>query len=275
MTSPSFAVLDQHFDPANNLASFAYTNALLNTLPTITTPVLHFWTLDDTLILGLKDQRLPYLDTALGYLRHQQAHYFVRNSGGLAVVSDAGILNVSLFLPATSDTLSVDAGYQQMTDLVTAAFPSLSIEAMEVPHSYCPGKFDLAVNGVKIGGMSQRRNPHGTVIMLYLSINGDQNARAQLVRAFYDHGLAGTPNKWGFPDVQSASMTTISALLPTPITLPAAKTLITQTYTHQANRSAQSLADHLHTTAFQEQLQHELAHMQQRQTKLPHPKEAF
>ena len=92
-------IFDQPLKPANNLSSFTYTNAILRASDQLPSPVLHFWTLEDTVILGLKDQRLPHLSTALNYLSNKGLHYFIRNSGGLVVASDSGILNFSIFLP--------------------------------------------------------------------------------------------------------------------------------------------------------------------------------
>ena len=64
-------LFDQPLKPANNLSSFTYTNAILRASDQLASPVLHFWTLEDTIILGLKDQRLPYLSTALNYLSNK------------------------------------------------------------------------------------------------------------------------------------------------------------------------------------------------------------
>ena len=57
-------IFDQPLKPANNLSSFTYTNAILRASDQLPSPVLHFWTLENTIILGLKDQRLPHLSTA-------------------------------------------------------------------------------------------------------------------------------------------------------------------------------------------------------------------
>lgn len=211
--------------PPNNISSFIYTNAILRSSEVLPTPLLHFWTLEETVILGLKDQRLPHLATALDLLRHRHHHYFIRNSGGLAVVSDNGILNCSLFFPwhLEKQQLMIDEAYQRMVTVVQAAFPELAIETGKVTHSYCPGSFDVQVNGQKIGGISQRRNMAGVVVMLYLSINGNQLSRGELIRDFYTAGLQSTPNKWYFPDVWPAAMTNISDLLGRPITIAEAQ----------------------------------------------------
>ena len=205
----------QPLSPADNLSSFIYTNALLRSASELKFPLLHFWTLEDTVILGLKDQRLPHLSTALASLTHRGFHYFMRNSGGLAVVSDDGILNLSIFYPwhLEDHELTIDEAYQRMVDLIQAAFPSLEIATGEITHSYCPGSFDISVNGQKIGGISQRRNKVGVTVMLYLSVCGNQQDRGKLIRDFYDTGLQQDQNKWHFPDVWPGAMTTVSKVL--------------------------------------------------------------
>lgn len=215
----------QPLRPQNNITSFIYTNAILRNSDALPTPLLHFWTLEDTVILGLKDQRLPHLTAALALLKRRQLHYFLRNSGGLAVVSNEGILNCSLFFPwhLEEHQLTIDEAYQRMVTVIQAAFPELAITTGEVTHSYCPGTFDVQVNGQKIGGISQRRNMDGVVVMLYLSVNGNQLARGELIRDFYTAGLQTTPNQWHFPDVWPAAMTTISDLLGQPLTVDAAQ----------------------------------------------------
>lgn len=205
----------QPLSPADNLSSFIYTNALLRSASELKFPLLHFWTLEDTVILGLKDQRLPHLSTALASLTHRGFHYFMRNSGGLAVVSDDGILNLSIFYPwhLEDHELTIDAAYQRMVNLIQAAFPSLEIATGEITHSYCPGSFDISVNGQKIGGISQRRNKVGVTVMLYLSVCGNQQDRGKLIRDFYDTGLQQDQNKWHFPDIRPGAMTTVSKVL--------------------------------------------------------------
>lgn len=231
------AEFNQPLRPANNLTSFIYTNALLRSSDALTGPLLHFWTLDKTVILGLKDQRLPHLADALKLCRQRGYHYFMRNSGGLAVVSDAGILNFSLFFPwhLEKRQLTIDEAYQRMITVIQAAFPELTITTGEVTHSYCPGTFDVQVNGQKIGGISQRRNQVGVVVMLYLSINGPQTQRGELIRDFYDAGLGDATNKWHFPDVWPTTMTTIADLLHQPLTVAEAQYRLEHVFSHRNN----------------------------------------
>src|SRR5690625_6460116 len=60
------------------------------------------------------------------------------------------------------------------------------IKAYEITNSYCFGDFDLSIEGKKIAGISQRRIKDGVAIMLYISVNGDQEQRAKMLKKFYD-----------------------------------------------------------------------------------------
>lgn len=251
-----------------NLA-FGYTNALLDLIPTLQAPILHFWEMQPTVILGLKDKRLPDLTAAIQRVRAHGYDWVMRNSGGLAVVADPGILNVSLFSPLTTPPISVDNAYEQMMALVRAAWPELTIKHFEVTHSYCPGDYDLSVDGRKIAGISQRRSPHALVTMLYLSVAGDQTARGQLIQDFYRAGLADQENTWGFPDVDPATMITTAKLLHQSMTLADAKQRFLNACTDAGLTVGHEQLDHLLTEPeFNTRLEHATAQMVRRQPRL-------
>lgn len=171
----------------------------------------HFWQLPDTLILGMKDTRLPDLKDALTEVKKAHFQPVIRNSGGLGVINDAGILNVSLIFPKDL-AASTDAAYILMQTLLQQAFPEHDIAAYEISDSYCPGSFDLSINGQKIAGTAQRRIKEGIAVMMYLSVNGDQQSRGELVRRFYQAGLKTAFGTNGYPAVNPESMTTLSAV---------------------------------------------------------------
>jgi len=212
------AIFQQNFTKDEAPLSFAHTNALL-AHPELHPPLmLHFWTADQTVILGMQDLKLPQLGHGLRVLASDGYGFFVRNSGGLAVIADRGVLNVSLFLP-NEDELSINSAYELMTQLFRTAFPSLPIATTEIVHSYCPGKYDLSVRGQKFAGMAQRRNRAGIVVMLYCSIFGNQDARCALLRRFYHEGKAAASSHFTFPVIRSETMTPLSDLLGPPLTL--------------------------------------------------------
>lgn len=251
-----------------NLA-FGYTNALLDLVPHLKQPILHFWTMQPTVIMGLKDKRLPALTAAIRAVQRYGYDYVLRNSGGLAVVADGGVLNVSLFSPLTTPPLSVEAAYAQMTQLVAAAWPELALEHYEITRSYCPGDYDLSVNGRKIAGIAQRRSTQALVTMLYLSVTGDQAMRGDLVRSFYLAGLDGQANDWHFPDVDPDVMTTTAALLNQPLTVAdAEQRFITAANTVGLHVSRAKLAAMMAEPRFTTILERATAQMARRQPRL-------
>lgn len=212
-TTNPITVISQRYAPSQKLDSFADTNTLLEYCDRYCRPFIHFWTTESpTLILGINDRHLPNLPAALHSLRSHQYDHFLRNSGGLAVISDPGILNISLFIPDPNQEYSVDAAYEMIANLMKQTFPTLTIATYEIVNSYCPGKFDLSVNGQKIAGIAQRRTRNAIVLMLYLSVNGDQNARSRTVADLYTAGNAYSQDRWHFPEVDPGVMTTVADL---------------------------------------------------------------
>ena len=129
----------------------------------------------------------------------------VRTSGGLAVVSDPNICNVSMF---TNEELTIDAGYEKMITFLQQIIPNTKLIAREVAASYCPGKFDLCINNKKIAGLSQKRLGQTTVIMAYISLSGNQSDRCTLIKEFYQLSKADNT----YPKIKNKSMTTLHDL---------------------------------------------------------------
>lgn len=211
--SSSFSVYDANDMPYKHqhMSHFALTDALIQYSGYKKQPVLHFWSTSPLVILGMMDTKLPYFKEALSLFEEKNHAYVVRNSGGLAVVSDPGVLNISLIFPEEETRLSINAGYERMHHLINQAFASFNkkIEAVEIPDSYCPGEYDLSIDGKKIAGISQRRIKGGIAIMIYLSVNGNQNKRAEMIHDFYEKGLQNEETKWHFPTVRPEVMTTL------------------------------------------------------------------
>ena len=112
----------------------------------------------------------------------------VRNSGGLAVVLDEGVLNLSLIFPEGKKRIGINQGYDAMWALVKEMFQGFDheIEAREIVGSYCPGSYDLSIDGKKFAGISQRRIRNGVAVQIYLCVNGSGARRAELIKQFYD-----------------------------------------------------------------------------------------
>lgn len=209
-------LLSHHYPADHNRDSFVHTNTLLKRPVALPPVFVHFWTTSQTVILGMQDLRLPQLPQALDTLRNW--HPFVRNSGGLGVVSDDLVLNCSLFLPAEA-SLSIQAAYQLMADLIGQALPEADLTIGEVAHSYCPGSYDLSINGQKFAGLAQRRTSQGIAVMAYLSVAGDQFKRGELMRRFYQAGGAIQAAKFHYPAIDPTCMNSLDQLLNQPLTV--------------------------------------------------------
>lgn len=173
------------------------------------------WVHYNTIVLGIQDTKLPFLEEGIEYLHQQNYHAIVRNSGGLAVVLDEGVLNISLILPEAEKGIDINRGYDAMWLLVRNMFADLNpnIEAREIEGSYCPGSYDLSIAGKKFAGISQRRLRKGIAVQIYLCVNGSGSERAELIKGFYKVAHKGEPTRFVYPVVTPHVMSSLSELL--------------------------------------------------------------
>lgn len=205
---------------------FALTDVLTTFSGINQQPIIHFWQLDQAMILGMKDTRVADLNSGLTALKQDGYNVVIRNAGGLGVIADEGVLNVSLILPnPTNKKMSIDEAYTLMWNWIKLAFEDSdhSIEAFEISESYCPGTFDLSINGKKFAGTAQRRVKDGTAIMLYISVNGNQQKRGESVRRFYKASLPESFGKNGYPPVDPTVMANLEDLLHKTLTVQEVK----------------------------------------------------
>jgi len=208
-------------EPNDALRSFAIDDAIATAVGNEeVAPTIRLWVHERTVVLGIPDSRLPHLNDGVQYLQEQGCNVIVRNSGGLAVLIDRGVLNMSLIVP-NNDSLSIHDGYDMMLDFIQKLFgPYTSqIKAYEIVGSYCPGDYDLSVRGIKFAGISQRRVRNGVAVQVYLDISGNSRERATIVKNFYERSMKGEPTTFTYPDVNPSVMGTISELVDAPFTV--------------------------------------------------------
>src|SRR5690625_4534432 len=142
-----FRLIDQtttkviHGIPNTAITSFAIDDALaLSVSDQSSPPILRLWSHPATVVLGIPDTRLPFIEAGIKLLTEQGYHVIVRNSGGLAVALDEGVLNMSLILPEVKH-LSIHDCYEAMVSFVQYMLKDLTndIKAFEIVDSYCPG----------------------------------------------------------------------------------------------------------------------------------------
>ena len=205
-----------------------------------TGPFVHFWTLEDIIILGMTDTKVPFLEEGLDRLRTHGFTPIVRQAGGLAVVSNEGILNISLLFKN-----------EQMPTITALG----GINAFEVSDSYCPGDYDLSIQGRKIAGIAQRRLKDVVCVSIYLSVFGDQHYRGQVVRDFYDHAIQGQETKWHFPTVNADSMWNIGDALGLSLTIEEVQIRVLQALTQMGCSLEETKIDFTLTPEFQKALE--------------------
>ncbi|WP_057760081.1 lipoate--protein ligase family protein [Cytobacillus praedii] len=179
------------------------------------------WVHEKTIVLGIQDTRLPFLEEGIDFLKKKGYQVIVRNSGGLAVVLDEGVLNISLIFPEGEKGIDINSGYDAMWMLIKEMFSDfpVDIEAKEIVGSYCPGSYDLSIGGKKFAGISQRRLRGGAAVQIYLCIDGSGSSRAELIEQFYQTAKKNTETKFHYPDIKPSVMASLSELLNTPLTV--------------------------------------------------------
>ncbi|MGO4937418.1 lipoate--protein ligase family protein [Fundicoccus sp. Sow4_H7] len=212
-----------HQDSGNS--ALAYQDSFLRYVPFLNqnqssknNAILHFYPLQkEAILLGSKDTRLKDVFSANQFLVDSGYDVLLRPHGGLAVVNEPGILNVGLVSDNQRYPLSIDLAYEQMVQLVQQSLSqwNIKVESYEIPDSYCPGRYDLVIDGLKIGGIAQRRFKTGITTAAYISVNGDQDARAELIRDYY---LIGQGDET-YPKVNPNVMTTLEKVIGEAITV--------------------------------------------------------
>lgn len=226
--------------PNDPFASFAIDDTIATTVgQNISPPTVRLWVHDKTLVLGIPDSRLPYIERGIEYVKDLGYNVIIRNSGGLAVLLDKGVLNLSLILPNKSE-LSIHDGYELMYQFIQYLFKEYTseIKAYEIIGSYCPGDYDLSIDGVKFAGISQRRVRDGVAVQIYIDVEGSSKERASIVKNFYELSTANKKTTYDYPDVNPNVMGTINDLLSTNISV---KELIVRIYHAISNHGSKNI----------------------------------
>lgn len=215
----------RYIDHSSGLApmqSFAFDDTFSESVgKDLSCNVVRTWIHQHTVILGIHDSRLPFLQDGIRYLTEERRYNaIVRNSGGLGVVLDQGILNISLLFKGKHD-ITIDEAFTVMYLLVSKMFEDedVEIETHEIERSYCPGKFDLSINGRKFAGISQRRVRGGIAVQVYLCVEGDGSERADMMKSFYKRALKGEETKFTYPNIDPQCMASLESLLGKAITV--------------------------------------------------------
>lgn len=125
LQQPNWRYYDQSISAKQRspLESFATDDTLCQLVgQLVSPPTVRTWVHEASVVLGIQDHRLPYVQQGMDLLKSRGYQPIVRNSGGLAVVLDEGVLNISIVLSEQMNSLSINDGYDVMVDLVKGLF---------------------------------------------------------------------------------------------------------------------------------------------------------
>ncbi|MDP5274690.1 lipoate--protein ligase family protein [Chengkuizengella axinellae] len=167
---------------------FAYDEMACKKVGLGQTPMIHVWRHHKGFVLGMRDWKLPYSKQAVDWLKQQGYDVMVRHSGGAAVPLDAGVLNISIILPKPVGEINIHHDFEIMYQCMKNTMRDFSqhINKGEVVGSYCPGDYDLSIDGFKFCGIAQRRQTKSFIVHAFVVIEGSGSDRAALVRDFYN-----------------------------------------------------------------------------------------
>ncbi|RKL67952.1 octanoyltransferase [Salipaludibacillus neizhouensis] len=216
LTRKNWLVLDQSVSglAMNPMYSFAMDDTLCRRISEMPeTGIARTWVHNKTIVLGIQDSRLPFINEGIAFLKKLGYEVIVRNSGGLAVVLDPEVFNLSLIFKEDRE-LTIDRGYDLMVAFTRALLHEVADEILdgEIKESYCPGRYDLSIGGRKFAGISQRRLRGGVAVQIYLAVSGSGFDRAALIREFYDRSVQDTTTKFDYPKIEPAKMASLEEL---------------------------------------------------------------
>ncbi|MGO4547120.1 biotin/lipoate A/B protein ligase family protein [Paenibacillus sp. 2TAB23] len=196
------------------LYAFALDELLCRTAGKGGPSILHLWRHSQGFVMGLRDSRLPRAAEAERMLQEKGWSTAVRNSGGAAVPLDPGVINLSLIMPKPSvDSFHFHEDFERMYGLIGAALQGTgcNVDKGEIAGAYCPGEFDLSINGFKFCGIAQRRQTHAYTVQAFIVAEGSGEERAQFVKSFYDHAANGAGSN-DYPEVMAGSTASLEQL---------------------------------------------------------------
>jgi hypothetical protein len=154
------------------------------------------WRSAPALIVSAKDTQMPDYPAAASRFAANGWPVATRRSGGGAFPVGPGTLQLAL-VSRYAAPLNFDAIYTQLAEAIIAALGDCGIvaEAGEVPGAFCGGRYDIAVCGRKIAGLSQRWQPcpagYCVIASAAVLVSGEPRDLTGIVNAF--HAAAGSP----------------------------------------------------------------------------------
>lgn len=156
------------------------------------------WETPQCLVVTKKETRFPNYEEAVIEMSKRKWLPIVRSSGGTAVPLHPGILNLSIIVPqTTTSNFDLDDMYMALCEPISRALEKLGLKPQygETPGSYCDGRYNLNIDGLKVTGTAQKimlsppnskQLKQGVLAQAMLMVEADAKQGTELVNLFYD-----------------------------------------------------------------------------------------
>ncbi|HEY8417357.1 MAG TPA: hypothetical protein VIK93_04910 [Limnochordales bacterium] len=137
-------------------------------------------------LLGPRDRRLPRLADGIAVLKAAGLPVYERIGGGSAVILDEGCVSFAVAQPCRDRTL-VQHNFAALTEGVRRGLKRLGLQAVfgEAPGSFCPGPYDLTVDGRKVAGVAQALRGGFALVSGMVLVSQDPVPVTELLNRFY------------------------------------------------------------------------------------------
>ena len=160
-------------------------------------PALLIWQAPRALLAAPADARAPEFEAAARACGDAGWPVALRRPGGRVCPIAPGTLQLAISRPV-AEGVTIETGYEEMAGLIEALLAQYGLAAQRTPcpDAFCPGRYDIAVEGRKLAGLAQawRKHRGRMVAITGASVILDEapEALAEAVNLFYS-GFPGTP----------------------------------------------------------------------------------
>lgn len=127
-----------------------------------------------------------------------------------------GVVNISLMLPNPGRDINIHDDFREMASIIAESLHPWTRNARtgEIEGAFCPGEYDVSVEGMKFCGIAQRRQAKAYIITAFIIVEGQGDALVQQVSRFYREASGGA--KEGYPEVRPGTMASLQELAGVP-----------------------------------------------------------
>lgn len=135
--------------------------------------------------IGYDDTKGPHFKEGVAYYREQGYDVGIRGAGGRSVANDEGILNFSLQFKTDLNSHEQYVFFHKFMQDALAPL-NIKLDLGLVEGAYCPGTYDISIGGRKVSGTASRAVTGNALVGGFLSVNGDQRKRSEVISRFYE-----------------------------------------------------------------------------------------